>query len=310
MQERPLGQSGLRVSVLSLGCNRIGEDRETDAHWIGLLHRAADLGVTLLDTAENYAKSRSEELIGRALGSRPGITIATKCSGRIAGEDEETKNFSPERIAGSVEGSLRRLRRECIDVYQLHSPSLAALQKMEWLEALQKLKRAGKIRLLAVSLDRIEDGIWLLDHAPVDAFQMIYNLLLPEAEEVLLPRCRAAGVGVLARMPLQRGVLTGKFHAGQPVSPGHRALLERDRLAGLIERAESFRGMAARRAGGMPELAVQYCLANPAVSCLIPGARSIAQLEENLLHGDAPPLAPAEAEEIRRIQTGAAGSPP
>jgi aryl-alcohol dehydrogenase-like predicted oxidoreductase len=305
MEYRLLGRSGLPVSALSLGCNRIGEDREPDRHWINLLHRAADLGVTLLDTAEIYAKGRSEELIGQALGDRPAVAIATKCAGWAPGKDINIKDFSPDGMVLSAENSLRKLRRDCIDVFQLHSPSLAALQKLDWLEGFQRLKQAGKIRFMAVSLDRLPDGLWLLDNVQVDAFQLIYNLLYPEAADALLPRCERAGVGALVRMPFHRGILTGKFHPGDPVPPDSRASLERERLAPQIARAEAFRGLAARRAGGMASLAAHFSVAHPAVSCLIPGARSLAQLEENIGYGAEPPLSPAEAEAIRQIQAPA-----
>jgi aryl-alcohol dehydrogenase-like predicted oxidoreductase len=302
MEYRALGRSPLRVSTLSLGCNRIGEDREPDSHWIQLLHRAADLGVTLLDTAETYGKGRSEELIGQALGHRPEITVATKCAGWGPGKDINIKDFSADGMVRSAETSLRKLRRDCLDIFQLHSPTLAVLQKLEWAEGFQRLKAAGKIRFTAVSLDGIADGIWLLDNFPVDAVQLIYNLLHPQAAENLLPRCQQAGVGVLVRMPFQRGILTGKFLPGVPVPAANRASLERERLEPLIERAEAFRGLTASRPGGMAGLAVQYALAHPAVSCLIPGARSLTQLEENIGYGAVPPMSAGEAEAIRRIQ--------
>ena len=302
MDYRSLGRSGLRVSTLSLGCNRIGESREPDSHWINLLQRAADLGVTLLDTAETYAKGRSEELIGQALAGRTDIAVATKCAGWAPGKDPGIKDFSPDGMVLSAETSLRKLRRDCIDVFQLHSPSLAALQKLDWADGFHRLKAAGKIRFMAVSLDRVPDGIWLLKNFRVDAFQLIYNLLYPEAAETLLPRCQQAGVGVLVRMPFHRGILTGKFRPGTPVPADNRASLERDRLAPLIARAEAFRGLAAGRRGGMASLAAHDSLAHPAVSCLIPGARSLAQLEENVGYGEEPPLTAEEAAAIRQLQ--------
>jgi aryl-alcohol dehydrogenase-like predicted oxidoreductase len=300
---RPLGRTGIQVSEIGMGCNRLGEAGQPDAHWVGLVQRAAELGVNVFDSSESYNWGRSEEMLGLALGDRDDVLVATKISRlREGGHD-----FSAKRVKERAEVSLRHLRRSRIDVYQLHSPSREALERFDWAEGLAALKGQGKIRVGAVALSRPDDGCWLIEQGlagsgkVVEVFQCTYNVFQTDARERLFPMAEEHGVGLLCRMPLARGILTGKFSAGQDVAEGHRALLDGDRTE-RIRQAEELRPLGMSYEGGMTRLALHYSLAPSAISALIPGARKVAQLEENVRASDGCGLSAEIAAQIARIQ--------
>jgi aryl-alcohol dehydrogenase-like predicted oxidoreductase len=279
MHYRPLGKTGALVSEVGMGCNRLGQDDAPDEHWVRLVRRAVDLGVTVYDSSESYGWGRSEEVLGRALGNREDVLVATKVS-RAHGSD--TKDFTAERVVEAAEASLRRLQRDRIDVYQLHSPSRSDLQRFDWAEGMRRLKEQGKIRFSGVAVNSAADGAWLIENAPVDVLQITYNIFVTEAEAALFDLARKQGVGLLCRMPLARGVLTGKFRPGEAIEAGHRAALDGDRAMENVRKAETLRPIANNYQGGMTRLAHRYCLTPRVISAIIPGARTVAQLEENV----------------------------
>jgi aryl-alcohol dehydrogenase-like predicted oxidoreductase len=289
--------TGVSVSEVGLGCNRLGQVYASDEHWVHLVQRAVDLGVTVFDTAEAYGWGRSEEILGEALGNREDVLIATKMC-RV--QETNEKDYSAKRMVETVEGSLRRLRRERIDIYQLHSPRRADMRRFDWAEGMQRLREQGKIDLIGVTINSVSDGIWLIEQGLVDVLQTTYNIFVTEAEEGLFQLAESQGVGLLCRMPLARGVLTGKFASGQPVPSGHRALLDGDRMWQNIERAESLRPIAEAYGGGMTRLALHFSLTPRAVSAIIPGARTLEQLEENVAASNGVGLPPLTRTEIDR----------
>jgi aryl-alcohol dehydrogenase-like predicted oxidoreductase len=279
MHYRKLGKTGLSVSEVGLGCNRLGQDYASDKHWIALVQRAADLGVTVFDTAEAYGWGRSEEMLGRALGNRDDVLIATKmCRVRETNAPE----YSATRMVETVEGSLRRLRREVIDIYQLHSPRRESMERFDWAKGMAQLKAQGKIRVAAVAVNSAADGIWLMEQDLVEVLQITYNIFNTEAEAQLFDLAEQKGVGLLCRMPLARGVLTGKFHPGQDVPKEHRATLDGKRMWENVKKTETLRPIAAAYEGGMTRLAHHFSLSSGDISAIIPGARTFAQLEENV----------------------------
>ena len=141
MHYRHFGNTGLELSEVGLGGNRLGQDYAPDEHWIELVHRAVALGVTVFDTSESYGWGRSEEMLGQALGNRTDVYVASKMA-RIPETGE--REFSAARMMETVEGSLRRLRRDQIDIYQLHSPDREAMEKYDWAEGMARLKTQGK----------------------------------------------------------------------------------------------------------------------------------------------------------------------
>ena len=298
---RPLGATGLIVSELGLGCNRIGETILSDDEWIALLHQAADRGITLFDTAAQYAEGRSQELIGRAFGNRDDVVIATKVS---PVRDGERSVFTVESIVEGAERCLRQLRRDCIDIFQTHgSGALEEVQNPAFAEAMTRLKQTGKIRVRASATFNAEGACYAIEHGLVDALQITYNLIDQSHAAPVLPVAGSRGIGLLARMPYQRGSLTGKFRPGAAVAKGHRALLQGDeKLQNDIAAAERFRPLADARRGGMAELAMRYVLHESRISAVIPGARSVDQLRNNIEHALSADLTANELREIERLQ--------
>jgi aryl-alcohol dehydrogenase-like predicted oxidoreductase len=185
-------------------------------------------------------------------------------------------------MATTVEASLKRLQRDVIDIYQLHSPSREAMEQSDWAEGMARLKDEGKIRFSAVAVNTEADAIWLMEQGLVDVLQITYNIFHTRPEEGLFALAVEKGVGLMCRMPLARGVLTGKFKAGEEVDPGHRASLDGDRMWENVRRAEDLRSIAEAYPGGMTRMALHFALTPSAVTAIIPGARTVAQLEENV----------------------------
>jgi len=279
MYYRPLGKTGALVSEVGMGCNRLGQGDAPDGHWVQLVRRAVELGVTVFDSSESYGWGRSEKMLGQALGNRDDVLVATKVS---RARETNEKDFAARRVIEACETSLRRLQRDRIDIYQLHSPGRADLQRFDWAEGMARLKEQGKIRFSGVAVNSAADGAWLIENGPVDVLQITYNIFVTEAEEALFDLARQYGVGLLCRMPLARGVLTGKFRPGQAIAPGHRALLDGDRVAENVQKAETLRSLAEAYEGGMTRMAHHFCLTPRAMSAIIPGARTTGQLEENV----------------------------
>ena len=299
MHYRNLGNTGIQVSEVGMGGNRLGQDYAPDEHWIKLVRRAVDLGVTLFDTSGSYGWGRSEEMLGRALGNRADVYVATKMSRlRETGERE----FSAARMIETVESSLRRLQRDQIDIYQLHSPDREALKRYDWAEGMARLKTQGKIRVGGVAVNSADDGIWLIEQGLVDMLQITYSIFVTEPEEKLFDLAEQHGVGLLVRMPLARGVLTGKFTPGEPVPDGHRARLDGERAQANIQKAETLRSIAEQYAGGMTRMAHHFSLTPSAVSAIIPGARTMVQVEENVAASNGLGLPGVVREQIEQVR--------
>lgn len=299
MHYRPLGKTGLSVSEIGLGCNRLGESAMPDSHWVGLVHQAIDLGTTLFDSSESYGWGRSEEILGQAVGNRDDVIIATKVS-RI--QETNAKDFSAQRIINQVEGSLRRLQRDCIDIYQLHSPSLQDLQQFDWPEAMAQLQAQGKIRIAGVSINDAASGQWLLDQDVAQVFQVAYNLLAPEVGEALFAQAEKQGVGIMVRVPMAQGILTGKFRPGQSVADDHRAHRAGKAMEQRINAAEAFRQVADAAEMTMSHFALRYALSPSAVSAVIPGARNTEQLASNTAASNGSGLEESELARVAAIQ--------
>ncbi len=299
MNYRKLGKTGIMVSEVGMGCNRLGESNQPDSHWIRLVQRAAELGVTVFDSSESYGRGRSEEMLGRALGDRGDVYVATKMS-RV--RDKDGSDFSAARMMESVEGSLKRLRRDCIDIYQLHSPSRQDMERFDWTDGMARLKQQGKIRCCAVAVNSASDGVWLMEQNLVEALQITYNIFQIEAEETLFDMAEKLGVGLLCRLPLAQGILTGKFRPEQDVPAGHRAHRAGRRMMDRIEMAERLRPLGSEYEGGMTRMAHHFSLTPRAISAIIPGARTLEQLEENVAASNGAELSYKIREKIDNVR--------
>lgn len=298
MQYRFIRKSGVQLSEVGMGCNRLGGEDQPDSTWIELIQRAVDLGVNIFDTSDSYSGGRSEEMLGLALGNRDDVYIATKLGGHDIG-------WPAARIVRCVEDNLRRLRRSHIDFFQLHSPSRQALEQYDWAEGMVVLQAQGKIRYRAMALDRIADAVWLIKQDLVDLIQITYNIFDIEAEQELFSVAEEYGVGLMCRLTLAQGVLTGKFQTGQPVAADHRANISgSERMQKRIEMAEDLRPLGAAYEGGMTRLAHHFSLTPPAITTIIPGARTLAQLEENVAASNGVGLPDEKRKQIEALRPG------
>lgn len=269
---------------MGLGCNRIGQAHEADGHWIDLLEAARSAGVTLLDTSEVYADTQSERLIGDVLGSDPAVVIASKIGAF------EPRHLERETALRALDGSLKRLRRDCLDVLQLHSPGRAALAETDWPELLEDLQQRGLIRLRGVAIDTTADAVRLLKACPdaFDLLQVTYHLGDRSAEAELFPLAQQHGIALLGRMPLARGIFTGKFRQPEEITESFRGHLMKERTAGYLDVAHRLEPVAEAYPGGITRLAHHFAMAPAAITATIPGAKNRAQLSANLTAADGP----------------------
>jgi aryl-alcohol dehydrogenase-like predicted oxidoreductase len=300
VQHRNLGKSGLQVSTIGLGCNNFGGRIDVEAAR-KIVHRALDLGVTLFDTADTYgtmsggARGASEECLGQILGGRrPDVVLATKF-GMAMDPEERLKGASRHYIMRAVEASLRRLRTDWIDLYQVHRPDpLTPIE--ETLRALDDLVRQGKVRYVGCSnyaAWQVVEAQWTSRHLGVGAFiscQDEYSLLVRGIEHELLPAIEAYDLGLLPFFPLASGLLTGKYKRNEAM-PQDARLSRDERWARRylieenwrkVERLEDFCG---ERSHSLLELAFSWLLARPAVASVIAGATKPEQIERNVKAG-------------------------
>jgi aryl-alcohol dehydrogenase-like predicted oxidoreductase len=292
MQLRNLGHSGLRVSVIGLGCNNFGGRIDRDASR-GVVDRAFDLGITFFDTADIYGNSGgSETILGEILGDRrKDVVLATKF-GMAMNEERNRKGASRRYIVTAVEESLRRLRTDWIDLYQLHEADpLTPIE--ETLRALDDLIRQGKVRYIGCSnlpAWQVVEAKWTSRSLGLNGFvscQDQYSLLVRDIERELVPAMGAYGLGLIPYFPLASGLLTGKFKRGEPLPRGTR-LGDTQRLASRyltqanwdkVGRLERF---SAERGRTLLELAFAWLLARPQVASVIAGATRPEQVEQNV----------------------------
>jgi aryl-alcohol dehydrogenase-like predicted oxidoreductase len=301
LRYRTFGRTGLRVSTVSMGCNRLGDPGVDPAVWPPIVQRALDLGVTFFDTSISYNQGRSEAIVGEVTSRHATPThISTKVGFNIDFEaGSQIKDYSAAAILRDFDGQLRRLRRDRIDLYMLHSPTVENLQTQDWSTAIDQLKREGKIGWFGISTSDHASGITAIERG-ADVLQIEYDLLSPSAEDEVLPLAQRHNVGVMARTPLARGLLTGKFAPGQPIPAEQQWRRPRgDQLALRLGRIEQLRFLE-RPGQTLAQAALRWVLANPAVQCVVPGARTVEQLEANVPAADAD-LAPGELERVKQL---------
>ncbi len=290
MEYRLLGASGLRVSIVGLGANTFGRTVGDPADAAAILRRALDLGISFVDTADSYNNGVSEEFIGRALGAhRRDVVIATKV-GHPMGMGPLWRGASRRFIVEAAHASLRRLRIDAIDLYQIHDPDpLTPVD--ETLSALADLVRNGDVRHVGTSnfnasqLVEAASAARAANLAPPIATQIHYNLLNRAVERDVTPTAARLGVGLIPYFPLAGGFLTGKYEPDSPIPADSRLAASAPRHKTLSDanfnRLHELQAFAAARGHTVAELASAWLLAQPGVSTVIAGARTIAQLEEN-----------------------------
>lgn len=293
MTYRQLGDSGLTVSTVGLGCNNFGRRMDQEAT-NAVVRAALDAGVTLFDTADIYGQGQSEELLGRALGSeRENVVVATKFGMDMQGANGPDWGVRGSRryIRKAVEASLSRLGTDWIDLYQFHAPDpITPIE--ETLAALDELVREGKVRYLGNSNFagwQIVDADWAARVGGTERFisaQNEYSLLEREVEDEVVPACEHVGLGLLPFFPLSSGLLTGKYHRGQAAAEGTRLAGSDDRLANADwDTIEALEAYAAERDLTILDVAMGGLAAQPAVASVIAGATKPEQIKANVAAG-------------------------
>src|SRR5581483_1618471 len=287
MQTRLLGEGGPEVSVVGLGTNNFGPRIDYDAS-LAVVDAALDAGITLFDTADIYGQGTSEEFIGRALeGRRDRVLIATKF-GKPMDEHPEERRGSPAYVRWAVDASLRRLRTDVIDLYQMHEPDEETPIE-ETLGALHELVQAGKVRYVGssnYSAQQIEDADRIAKERGLTRFvsaQNHYSLVERDVEDDVLPACERLGIGQLPYFPLASGLLTGKYARGVAAAEGR--LAGREIPEDRWDRLERLQQFAVERDVSLLDVAIGGLAAMPAVASVIAGATKPEQVEANVRAG-------------------------
>jgi len=313
MRYRKLGRTGWEVSEIGFGAWGIGGTQwlgGNDQESLAALRRALEAGVNLIDTALAYGDGHSERLVGQVVresGAR--VLVATKAPPRNQlwparpGVGIE-QVFPYDYILRSTEQSLRNLGLETIDLQQLHVWNPEWIGREEWRRAFEELKRSGKVRAVGVSINDHQPGsaLELIRTGLVDAVQVIYNIFDQSPEENLFPLCRELDLGVLARVPLDEGSLTGAITEATQFQPGEfRSYYFRgDRKRQVAERVAALQRDLAGVEGALPEIALRFCLSHAAVSTVIPGMRKARHVEANTAASGKGPLPPETLAILKR----------
>jgi aryl-alcohol dehydrogenase-like predicted oxidoreductase len=314
MQYRELGRTGWKVSTVSFGAWAIGgawgevDDRQSMA----ALDRAVDLGVNFIDTADVYGDGRSERLVSELRRRRSEqIYVATKAGRRLPSQTVE--GYSRENLTAFVDRSLKNLGSETIDLLQLHCPPNEVYYRPEVFGVLDDLVAAGKLRYYGASVKSPEEGLKAMDYSNLQSIQIIFNMFRNRPAELFLAEANRRNVGVLARVPLASGLLTGKMRRETKFeATDHR---EFNRRGEKFDVGETFSGVdyetglqaveelrATCPSGwSMTQFALRWILMHDGVTCAIPGAKRPEQAEDNCAAADLPPLAQETMDAVRRI---------
>lgn len=299
MNYRMLGRTGLSVSEIGYGAWGIGKSSwvgANDDESIRALQRAIELGLNFIDTALGYGNGHSERLVGQAVKSQTQrIYVATKIPPKnlkwpAPSGIPVNDAFPADHVVSCTEQSLRNLGLETIDVQQFHVWSDEWVGQGDWLEAVQKLKEQGKIRYFGVSINdhQASNAIKLIETGVVDTVQVIYNIFDQSPEDGLLQACRKHNVGVIVRVALDEGGLTGKVTPDTTFDEGdfRNGYFRGDRKREVYDRVQAIAADLGISTDAMAETALRFVLSHPAVSTVIPGMRTIRNVERNMMAGD------------------------
>lgn len=314
MQYRKLGTTGYEVSTISFGAWAIGGSwgQVDDAESLAALHRAVDLGVNFFDTADVYGDGRSERLLARLKRERSEpITIATKAGRRL--DPHVASGYNRHNLTAFIERSLKNLETDTLDLVQLHCPPTEVYFMPEVFGVLDDLVQAGKVRHYGVSVEKVEEALKAIEYPNVRTVQIIFNIFRQRPAELFFEQAKRKQIGILARVPLASGLLTGKLTKTSTFAPDdHRAF---NRRGEAFDRGETFAGVdyetglqvVEELKGMLPpgvsltQFALRWILMFDAVTCAIPGARRPAQVEENVSAADLPPLSEETMQKIAEI---------
>jgi aryl-alcohol dehydrogenase-like predicted oxidoreductase len=314
MEHRPLGRTGWNTSTVGFGAWAIGGSwgDVDDGESIASLHRAVELGVNFFDTADVYGDGHSERLIaGLYRDHGDEIFVATKAGRRL--NPHTSEGYTKENLTNFVERSLRNLGRGALDLLQLHCPPTDVYYMPEVFAALDDLKQAGKIRHYGVSVERVEEALKAIEFPGVQTVQIIFNMFRQRPANMFFQLAAERGVGILARVPLASGLLTGKMNRNTEFAPDDHRAFNRDGSA--FDVGETFAGVdyevgleAVERlkrvcpdGWSMAQFALRWILMFEQVSCVIPGGRRPQQVEDNVTAGSLPALTSAQMDAVREV---------
>lgn len=314
MEYRPFGNTDLKVSAVGFGAWGIGGaamagripigwGNTKDETSIAALRHAYERGINFYDTADFYGLGRSEKLIGQVFGNRSDVVIATKVGHRLNPKGEIFTDYSGAHIRDACEQSLVRLQRDSIDFYQLHTAKIKDLERGDCVGTMEELVREGKVRYWGVSLNTFRpepEAEYVLSHKLGSGFQLVLNLLNQNAVP-LLAKMSAAGYGIIARMPLQFGLLTGKFDAATRFDQNdHRSFrLTPEVLRETLAALQPAWGLCEKYSISKAGLALSFILSFPEVSTVIPGIKNAHQADLNT--SDIVALDPADKQLLQRL---------
>ncbi len=317
MEYRELGRTGWKVSAISFGCWAIGNDwgNVEDKESLAALNRALDLGVNFFDTADVYGDGRSERLLAQLRKDRPeSFHVATKAGRRL--NPHVADGYNRKNLSEFVERSLKNLGVDSLDLLQLHCPPTDVYYMPDVFGVLDDLVKAGKLKNYGVSVEKVEEALKAIEFPGVKTVQIIFNIFRQRPADLFFEEAQRRKVGILARVPLASGLLTGKMTRNSSFSPNdHRSY---NRHGEAFDRGETFSGIDYEKglqavdalrplvpAGEtLTQLALQWILMFPAVTCAIPGAKRPQQVEENIHAADLPPLSADTMASIQNIYAG------
>src|ERR1700688_1101743 len=314
MRYRQLGRTGWKVSDVSFGAWAIGGawGSVSDEESLAALHQTIDCGVNFIDTADVYGDGRSERLIAQLKSSeKKEIIVATKAGRRLPRQTVE--GYSRQNLAMWVEDSLRNLSTDCLDLLQLHCPPTSLYDHAEVFARLDDLVHAGKVRYYGVSVEKIDEALKAVEFPNVQTVQIIFNCFRQRPAEKFFARAKEKKVGILARVPLASGLLTGKFRHDSKFAGDHHRNFNRhgeafdmgETFSGVdynvgLEAVEEMRALVPAGVS-MSQFALRWILMFDAVTCAIPGGKRAEQVANNCRASDLPPLADEVMTGVRRI---------
>lgn len=306
MKKRKLGKTGIEISELGFGCWAIGgtsygktDDRES----LKALACAFDRGIDFFDTADTYGHGHSESLVGETFkesSKRAKVIIASKVGWDFY-HGGGKRNFDPDYIQFACGESLKRLKTDYLDLYQLHNPKFDVIENGSAFTVLEELKKQGKIRHWGVSIHLSDEGKAVIQKG-ASTIQAIYNLLDQRIKDELIPVCREQNVGLIAREPLYCGLLSGKYNGKTKFSKDdHRNRWMKDKFLTDLKKIERMKSAFDHRNVPLKRTAIEFVLRNPAISVVIPGIKTVSHLEDHLRAVESPKLSAEEFDQIERL---------
>ena len=314
MKYRNLGTTGMKVSEVSFGAWAIGASwgKVEDEDSLAALHKAVDMGVNFIDTADVYGMGRSEKLIAQLLKDRSEkIYVASKAGRKL--DPHVAEKYTPKNIKGFVQQSLKNLKVDALDLLQLHCPPTAVYYTPELFEALDGMVKEGLLRNYGVSVEKAEEALKAIEYPGVKTVQIIFNMFRQRPAELFFREARARKIGIIVRVPLASGLLTGKMSkATKFEKDDHRSF---NRKGQAFDRGETFAGVDYERGlqaveelkalvpqgWSLSQLALRWILMHDAVSCTIPGAKRPGQVEDNCRASDLPRIPGKTMKQIQDV---------